>query len=267
MLGNKKIGVGITTYNSEAYFRDLYESLQGSVSIIDEIVVVNGGNEYEGQSDGSFCCDWIQHTSNRYPSVCRNDAVSFLMNRDVDYLFLIEDDMIVKSSITFKKYIEAHEASGLSYLCYASTSDGSRNAEGVRTPTITFNYPMDIKVSFYPNMCNEFTFHTREVFEKVGLYDVKMRDAFDVDMVYRRSIAPNSKTAPFWWFADIEDSDLYVANNPNTVSRLQAGGERQKVIAQQWEYFKQKHGLSINEVPRTEMNEVYSRLRDIYGRK
>ena len=40
-----KIGVGVTTYNAEHYFKDLYDSLP--LDRIDELVVVNGGKEYK----------------------------------------------------------------------------------------------------------------------------------------------------------------------------------------------------------------------------
>ena len=42
-----KVGVGITTYNAEHYFKDLYDSLP--MDQIDELVVVNGGKEYKGK--------------------------------------------------------------------------------------------------------------------------------------------------------------------------------------------------------------------------
>lgn len=50
-----KIGVGIITYNSEEYFKTLYSSIDKS--FVNELVVVNGGNEYTEKYD----CDWIQH--------------------------------------------------------------------------------------------------------------------------------------------------------------------------------------------------------------
>ena len=41
-MEKNKIGVGIVTYNSEDYFKALYESLP--LAKINELVVVNGGN-------------------------------------------------------------------------------------------------------------------------------------------------------------------------------------------------------------------------------
>lgn len=268
MFNNKKIGIGITTFNSESYFKDLYTSLLPTISnpksIIDELVIVNGGEEYKQKYMGN----WIQHDKNHFPSVCRNDAIVFLLNRDIDYIFLIEDDMIIKDNDIFKKYIEAHEVTNLSYFCYVSTSYGSKNQDGSRNPLLSIKYPnSDVSISFYPNMCNEFTFHTKEEFTKCGLYDTKMRDAFDVDLVYRRSINPDSKTSYMWWFADITNSDNYIKNNPNAHSRLQANGEREKQIAKQWEYFHNKHGVYVTECSRKTEEELKSKLKNIYKKE
>ena len=97
-----KIGVGIVTFNSENYYKDLYNSLP--FDSIDELVTVNGGDEYNEKYKNS---DWIQHNKNRFPSVCRNDCITFLLNKDCEHIFIIEDDMIIKNKNIFKKYIEA----------------------------------------------------------------------------------------------------------------------------------------------------------------
>jgi glycosyltransferase involved in cell wall biosynthesis len=260
MWNDKKVGVAITTYNSESYYKTLYDSLE-QCDCIDTLVTVNGGDHYKGHYAGS----WIQHDVNHYPSVCRNDAVNFLLNRDIDYIFLIEDDMIIKRPDTLDKYIEAHETSGLSYLCFVSTSDGSKDAQGNRTPRLSVQYPKsDVTICLYSNMCNEFTFHTADEFRATGLYDTKMRDAFDVDLTYRRTKWSHKKIPPFWYFPDIKDSDNYIQNNPNAVSRLQADGARQKVVGEQWKYFKQKHGVMVNEIPNGDEVTTRNHLRDIY---
>jgi glycosyltransferase involved in cell wall biosynthesis len=262
-MSHKKIGIGITTYNSESYYKELYDSLLPSINYISEIVTINGGDKYKGE----YAFDWVQHSRNRYPSVCRNDAVSFLLNKGVDYIFLIEDDMIIKNPDVFKLYINAHERTGLDYFCYASTSSGSGMPFN-RTPAATVEYPCSTKINFYPNMCNEFTFHSaRNFMTPEGMYDSNMRDAFDVDMVYRSSKNPQLNVAPFWWFADIEGSDDLVGNNPNAVSRLQANGARDAAIRDQWKYFVVKYGTNVQNIPRCSQGELRNKLATIYKNK
>jgi glycosyltransferase involved in cell wall biosynthesis len=253
-----KIGVGITTYNSENYFKDLYNSIDKS--FINEIVVVNGGDEYIEKYD----CDWIQHKKNHYPAQSRNDCISYLMNRKCEHIFLIEDDMIIKNSDIFNQYIRASKVSGIRYFSYVSMGADCGSPEN-RTPRTMVDYGYDIKVNLYLNMCNEFTYHHYTTFKEVGLYDPvnEMRNAFDVDMTYRETKI-NKWTTPFWWFADIYNSDQYIKNNPNATSRLQAerpDGSRTDLILQTMNYFKQKHNLSVNQIPDVDKDIVMNTLK------
>ena len=257
----EKIGVGITTYNSESYFKSLYNSLPKEY--IDELVVVNGGKEYKDTYD---CDEWIQHTVNKFPSVCRNECIKYLLSKGCTHIFIIEDDMIILDKNIFHKYIESSEKSGLKYLCYVSTSDGS-GKRGQRTPKTIVEYP-DTKIAFYDNMCNEFTYHHKSVYEKVGLYDENLRDAFDVDMAYRESMHNHSSI--FWWFADIINSDDYIMNNPEASSRLQADrpdGSRQQIIGKIWEYFKEKHGVSVWQIEKQGINSLRNKLKEVFINK
>lgn len=251
-----KIGIGIVTYNSENYFKDLWNSLQSSCARFDELVVVNGGNKYEGLYE----CSWIQHNINYYPAVCRNDAINFLLNRDCDHIFLIEDDMIIKDGNIFNKYIEASKASGLKYFSFCSTSWES-GKPGNRTPRLTVEYNKNVSVSFYKNMCNEFTYHHRSAFVNTGLYDTQFRDPFDIDMAYRES--QEGHAAPFWWFADVTGSDDLICNNPVAVSRLQSDrpdGSREQRIQEQWKLFINKHGMMVNQIPDLSKDKVIEQL-------
>jgi glycosyltransferase involved in cell wall biosynthesis len=253
----EKIGVGIVTYNSEDYFKALYNSLP--LNVIDELVVINGGDQYKE----NYTCHWVQHNTNCYPAVCRNDAVSFLLNRNCDHIFLIEDDMIIKDSNIFDKYIQTSKVSGLKYFSYVSTSWES-GAPGNRTPRLTVEYNKDTSVSFYKNMCNEFTYHHRTAFEHTGLYDTQFRDPFDIDLAYRES--RTNYAAPFWWFADITNSDELIENNPVAVSRLQSerpDGSREQRIKEQWKLFINKHGVMVNEIPDTSKEIVINKLTKI----
>jgi hypothetical protein len=254
-----KIGVGIVTFNSENYYKDLYNSLP--FDSIDELVTVNGGDEYNEKYKNS---DWIQHNKNRFPSVCRNDCITFLLNKDCEHIFIIEDDMIIKNKNIFKKYIEASKQSGLKYLHFVSTS-WEAGTPGNRTPRLTVEYSKDVSISFYKNMCNEFTYHHKSCYEEVGIYDTQFRNPFDIDLAYRES-KYGKYAAPFWWFADITNSDDYICNNPIAVSRLQAKdnpNSREKTIQKEWEKFIQKHGLLVNQIPDTSKNDVLLLLKKI----
>jgi len=238
-----KIGVGITTYNSESYFKDLYSTLP---SYIDELVVVNGGQPYKERYD----CEWIQHKKNQLVSVCRNDCILFLLNRGCEHIFIIEDDMVLMSKDTLKKYIKAKELSGLKYFCYVSTSPGTGTPHN-RLPKLVMDYGEDIQIALYGNLCNEFTYHHCSVFEHDMLYDNNLRELLDGELTYREALL-EKWAPPFWWFPDLADSDNLVNNNPNAKSRLQNLERpdcRNNVIQKYYEYFYKKYGLHIPQIP------------------
>lgn len=252
-----KIGVGIVTYNSEGYYKGLYESLP--FDKFDVLVTVNGGDRYKGEYKGN----WVQHSENVYPSVCRNDCINFLLQRNCEHIFIIEDDMILKSPDIFDKYIQASKESGLKYFSFVSTSWES-GEPGKRTPRLTVEYKNNVSVSFYKNMCNEFTYHYRTCYEQTGLYDTNFRDPFDIDLAYRES--KQDYAAPFWWFADITGSDNLIMNNPNAVSRLQGDrpdGSREQRIQKEWEYFIKKHGIMVNQIPDVNKEWVITKLKKL----
>jgi hypothetical protein len=83
-------------------------------------------------------------------------------------------------------------------------------------------------------------------------------------MAYRES--QQDYAAPFWWFADITNSDNYIQNNPIAVSRLQSerpDGNREQRIQEQWKLFIQKHGLMVNQIPQSSKEEVIKKLKKI----
>jgi hypothetical protein len=254
----EKIGVGIVTYNSESYFKDLYNSLPKNK--IDELLTVNGGERY---NESLYDTNWIQHHKNYYPAFCRNDCINFLKNRNCKHIFLIEDDMIIKNEHIFEKYIEASKTSGINYFSFVSMSWDSGSPNN-RTPRLTVNYSENVGISFYKNMCNEFTYHNSSCFDEVGVYDTQFRDPFDIDMAYRES--KTKYCPPFWWFPDLKNSDDLIENNQNAKSRLQSerpDGSREERIREQWQLFINKHGIMVNEIPDSTQEDVVNFLKSI----
>ena len=253
----EKIGVGIVTYNSENYYKELFNSIDQSK--IDHLVTVNGGDEYSKH----YGNHWIQHNVNKYPAVCRNDAIVALLKEGCDHIFIIEDDMLLQDSEIFQKYIETSKVSGLKYFSFVSTSWESGTPEK-RTPRLVAKYNEITSVSFYRNMCNEFTYHHKSCYDKVGFYDSQFRDPFDIDMAYRES--REDYAAPFWWFADVTDSDFYIKNNPVAVSRLQGerpDGNREQRIQEQWSLFFKKHKCHVSQIPDTTKEQVLEKIKKI----
>ncbi len=254
-----KIGVGIITYNSERYFEQLFNSLP--IDPWYDLVVVNGGQPYtKSFKRFSGSVKWIQHDTNKGSAASRNDALHYLYEQGCEHLFLIEDDMIIKSPNIFKRYIEYAKISGLEYLNFASYAWDSGHPFA-RTPKVKVGFSPEVSIWFYSNMCNEFTYRTRGLYERIGPYREDMTSLFDCEWVYRASL--DDKTSPFWYFPDIADSDDLIMNNPESTSRLDADGNRMNKLEKENTIFFKEHKCMINNIPLCTIDELTYKLKKI----
>jgi len=175
----------------------------------------------------------------------------------MDYYIILEDDVVIKDPDIFNKYIEAAEVSKLGYFCFASTSWES-GEPGNRTPKLELQYSKDVAVNLYPHMCNEFTFKTKQCIQDTGLYDNKFRYIFDVENVHR--VANAGHIPGFWYFPDIKDSDDFIMNHPETETRINAGGERDRKLGKEYDMFIKKHGTSVQSIPQLTKQEIIDKI-------
>ena len=256
------IGLVITTFDSESYFDQLYETIP--FDRVDHLVVVNGGQPYSKSYDK---CHWIQHDKVKYASVARNDGLKYLISKNCEYYFVFEDDILVKSPDIFDKYIEASKASGIQYFGFKSNAWGS-GPIGARTPRLKIRPAPDAAlIGLYKNTCNEITFRTKLALREAGLFDERFRYSFDIEMLYRLSL--KNLIPAFWYFPDREDSDELVENNPNAISRMNPNGERDTKLGPDFALFNHIHGVNINQVPDSNRDEIIEQLQFIknkYGK-
>jgi len=100
----KKIGVGIVTCNRPEYLRNLLASLRQRP--YDELVIVDDGDE-EYPYDSALGFTYIKNEVNLGVGKSKNIAMQHLLDKGCDYIFIIEDDMIIKRADVFDQYIKA----------------------------------------------------------------------------------------------------------------------------------------------------------------
>jgi glycosyltransferase involved in cell wall biosynthesis len=217
-----KIGVAIITCDRTDYLNRLLESINKEESEIDELIIVNDGKkidikEYE-----------IYNTSGRIGvGKAKNIAFDNLLKKDCKYIFLLEDDIIIKNSNVFKKYIETSKLSGIQHFNFAFHGRDNYNSVGQPAIRLRVEYDKDTAVCFYPNVYGAFSFYTKECLDKVGLMDPVYYNAMEhVDHTF--FIAEAGMTTPFRWFADIAESNDYIEE----IDRNHFGSEIRK--DEQW---------------------------------
>lgn len=227
---NDKIGIGVITCDRHEYFSKCLESLNGAK--YSELVVVNDGEPHEYLQElenfGAIT-KYIQNEINLGIGKSKNRAIKHLMDSGCEHIFIIEDDIIIKNSEIFQKYIEAYEETGISHFNYGLGTPFNRKQsiqfdlhnrheldnEGEPNPRIIVEYN-NVKISFYPHICGMFSYYNRKVIESIGYIDEQFYNAWEhVDHTYqaiKKGFHP-----PFWWFADICNSDEYISAQKDAI--------------------------------------------------
>lgn len=257
---SSRVGLVITTYNNEKLLRSVTQDLV--LSTVDQCVVVNGGDEY---SDIKNYKDFhiIQHQSNLGPCQSRIDGINYLLERDCEHIFIVEDDMQFKSKDIFRRYVNAHDETGLNYFCFCSDAIGN-GVPGKRTPHTKIQYENEI-IHFYREMNNEFTYHHASVFSDVGMYDKQFTHMWDVDFVYR-ILEHDKHGCGFRNFPDIHDSDDYIMNNSLSHSRINKDNKRDIDLPKYISMFNSKHNCNISRTG-TDQHTLKTYLKRIYNEK
>lgn len=269
-----KIGVGIITCNRPEFFRECFNSLPKDK--IDEIVVVNDGKPLPFDISKGVVLD---NPKNVGVGVSKNRALKYLFDKGCDYIFLLEDDMLVKRDNVFEAYINAYKQSGIHHFNYGPGSPFNRrqtiqdfdlhnrhllDQHSEPNPKMIVDYK-DVKVALYEHTVAMFSFFTREVIEKVGYIDEEYYNAWEhVDHTYR--IIKAGYHPPFWWFADIANSDQYLTEAPGAIDNSSIANK-----TEQWEknvyggreIYKRKHGHYPNQPPYVTKEQVIESLKQI----
>lgn len=253
----KKTGIAIITYNRPQFYKECRESIDDSWA--DKIITVNDG-DLSGASDRVILTHGIGVTE------AKNIALKQLLDRGMDYIFLVEDDMKFIGNV-FNEYIKAHEVSGIHHFTFGY--HGSYNMKnGKPNPRKVIEYNDGIKVALNTHSVGAVAFFTRESLKDVGLFDPeysKFGNAFDhVDHSYR--LAKAGYSTPYWWWADLENSYEFIKEqgDADTNSTVRNDSEWINNVKQSAMYFKEKHRVmpAWNDcVPNESFNTILKQLK------
>lgn len=255
-----KIGVGIVTYNRKEMFDKTLKSVVDNRSDVDEIVIVNDGTPY---TDGFYLkagFSYLQNEKNRGVGYSKNKAMAHLLSRDCDYIFIIEDDILVKSQDVYQKYITASKKTGLQHFLWHGHGPANKY-QGKSNPRIQIDYT-DSKIALYTHCVGAFCMYTRRILNEVGLMDEKFNNAWEhCEHSYR--IVKAGGAPAWWWWPDIVDSnDLLgeqACSEDNSVIRPRL--DWQSNIKEGMAYFAKKHGFAPVNIPDTTFDEVCKNLK------
>ena len=286
----EKIGVGIITCNRPQYLKGLLDSISHDCGI-DELIIVNDGKPLSddvasiGEEYDFSHVAWIQNKVNLGVSKSKNKALKYLYEKGCDFIFLIEDDMVILNSSVFKQYIEASKVSGIQHFNYGPGSPFNRK-QTIRNfdlhnrhlldqntepnPKLIIDYKT-CKVALYEHTVAMFSFFTRNVIEKVGYINEEYDQCWE-HVCNTYDIIKTGYHPPFWWFADLANSHELLTEAPGAIENSAIAKDRSewmKKVLLGREIYKKKHGHYPNEAPQVSREKVVSILKTIkknYGR-
>ncbi|MFC2082234.1 glycosyltransferase family 2 protein [Bacteroidota bacterium] len=262
---SSKIGIGIITCNRSHFFKELIDS----VPAVEEIVVVNDGVPYSNNLYPLRVNEIIQHKKNKGIARTKNDALRYLIDKSCNHIFLLEDDIAVKESSIFEKYIRAGELSGIYHFNYAYHGiSENRTSDGKPNPRLVVDYGDGIDIAFYRNTTAALSYFRAEVLEKVGLIDTFYRNALEhVDHTYQ--IIKAGYHPPFRWFADLHDSNLLI-RELDLLQNESLLKKNEKMLLYRAKffgaYFRLKNGYRPSRVPSVDEKEIYKVLEQLKTR-
>lgn len=271
-----KIGVGIITCNRPEYLKQLLQSIIPCK--FDELVIVNDGEHIDNiEFKSQFT--YIKNETNLGVGKSKNKALKHLLDKECDYIFLIEDDMLIKRADVFDQYIKACKVSGIQHFNYGPGSPFNRkqtiqnfdlhnrhilNQHSEPNPKLIIDYK-DLQIALYEHTVAMFSFFTKEVLQKVGLIDENYYNAWEhVDHTYM--IIKAGYHPPFWWFADIANSTDYLEEAPGAIDNSSIANKNEqweKNVYGGREVYLKKHGHYPNQPPQVSMETVINFLKNL----
>lgn len=203
----KKTGLGITTLNRPAYFKQCIDHIIKNTRSIDFIVVVNDGSKPEHRKAYEKIYSKlpkeiriIDKEKNEGCSKAKNTLLKEMIKEGCEHLFICEDDILVEDDRAITEYIRIAEEYGVHNLCFAL--HGPIN--------IGKRLPIPGEIAYYPDSVGAFCYYSKEAIDKVGMFDEYFHNAMEhVELTDR--IAREGMTLSFNMFMDVGESDKYLS--------------------------------------------------------
>jgi glycosyltransferase involved in cell wall biosynthesis len=235
-----KIGIGIITCDRPDYLKKLINSLKDLKGA--KLVIINDGLK---QIDGG---NKLTVYNNVPPKQGVGKAKNRALNqlKECEYIFLIEDDIVIKDLTVFEKYIEASNKSGIQHFNFAFHGLDNYKPDGSPAVRLKVDYSPEVSVCLYPNLYGAFSMYTKKCLEAVGNMDEFFYNAMEhVD--HTQSIINKKMHPPFRWFADITNSNAYIEeiDRGHTGSEIRRDEKWLENFHKACNYFVDKHGFDV----------------------
>lgn len=267
----KSTSLALITCNREDFLHKALETVDRDV--IDKIYIINAGEQFKQKPE-----DVKTIQCQRNPTVvgiAKNIALHEMRNAGYDFLFLMEDDVLIKDNTVFQKYVETAMDSGLwagqlSYGTHGGIGGGNVADDGTPLKRATVQYSQH-SVDLYKNSLHAFVLYHANTIPHIGYFGENYVNAAEhLDqyyVAYRKKLGCN-----YWYFPDIQDSFEYLEDIDSNHERsvIRHTPDFIKNFSESWNIFREKFDAYPHEITDSSLEEVYERLQFLetnYSRK
>lgn len=235
-------GVGIITCDREDFLQNLLKFPFDDVA--DEVIIFNSGSELTNPVQYEVLSDSAK-SGNTSVGKAKNELLRNLKLRNVEHIFLLEDDISIKDPDVFRRYIDSAYTTGIYHFNFHKHGPNNRNVDGTSKITNTINYDEnDVELTFHPHVLGAFSYYHSATIGHVGYLDEQFVNAMEhVDHSYR--IAQKGFSTAFGWWCDISGSEKMLDDQDpeHAKSAIRKDEKWMKHFADAIRLFEQKHGF------------------------
>lgn len=243
-----RIGIGITTWKRPEVFKLLLEEIKDLDDRFHFAFVFDGPFQDNENYDYDFI---VKNFGKRFRNYrygvnvgvakAKNKCISLLEEfGDLDYVFLLDDDINILRTEVFDHYIDTAKKSKVEHLLFSHIDKN--------TTTCTLMLSETQGITTHSLAQGAFMFFTKNHLNKVGKFDENFKNAFEhIDMTFR---SYNEQGLPFWFFLDALNSQQYIQERPGGESTITAKGQYDINLQKSALHWRSKYGQNVGDIPR-----------------
>lgn len=260
MFNNHKIGVGIVTYNAPERIK---ESALTVPSNVDKFVIINDGTPYPDHCYPKTATI-INHDKNLGVGCAKNNALRYLIQEGCEYLFIMEDDILIKDLNVFDAYLKAAHKSGLWHLMYGYHGPANVTEAKQPHPRQVVDYGDNVQIAFNVHCVGAFCLYLKGIIRNIGYMDERYKNCWE-HVSHSYAIAKAGLIPAYWWWPDIANSMDYLQEigSSEVQTVITHTDEWKKAFQTGAHLFKHLYGYFPTEVPDTPQEQVLEKIKFI----
>jgi GT2 family glycosyltransferase len=198
--------------------------------------------KYQDGVDETFEVTYYAHGTNIGVGKSKNFLLKYLMDKECDHLFLMEDDITMLQPTTCEWYIQCAKDYGVEHLNFAHHGPANVGRKSIE-------WFKGKPVLVHPHCVGAFSYYTRNCIEKVGYMDEEFHNVFEhIDLTKR--IIDAGMHPEFWMFADAMKSEEFLREIPGSIegSSIRNNPAWEKNMKDAYAYWMKKYGKWIGNV-------------------